>query len=401
MRRHYGLDWLRIGAFLLLILFHIGLYLSPWDWHVSSARPVEGVVYFLFLTNPWRMSLLFLVSGYAARAVLARAGGPLGFARSRSLRLGLPLLFGAALVVAPQPWVEASYKLGYAHGFLHFWLHDYFDFDGSDGIATPLLGHLWFVAYIWAYSLVLALFATILPRSWQDQAQAGFARIFTGWRLLLLPMLWQGLVRLVLLPGQMPSNHLPTDLPGHLVYFPAFLFGFGLARAESLWPSILRFWKPALAVALIGYAGTVWDHLGYPGLPLDGDMRANVNRGALVLSTWTAIIGLLGLAQRHLDCDHRWRSLLNEAVFPFYIIHQTIIVLVGWWLIHRDYGDLAEFLILVSATLSGCTLFYLAGRRIRWLRPLIGLPLDRKGASRLKPAPDSPRSPDNVPVRSR
>lgn len=42
--RQYGLDWLRIGAFALLILYHIGMFLVPWGWHVKAAEPVAWAV---------------------------------------------------------------------------------------------------------------------------------------------------------------------------------------------------------------------------------------------------------------------------------------------------------------------------------------------------------------------
>jgi membrane protein DedA with SNARE-associated domain len=65
--------------------------------------------------------------------------------------------------------------------------------------------------------------------------------------------------------------------------------------------------------------------------------------------------------------------MLAEAVFPFYIIHQTIIVVVGWYLLGAGVAALPSFLILLAATVTGCWLFYAIGRSIGWLRPLIGL----------------------------
>jgi membrane protein DedA with SNARE-associated domain len=65
--------------------------------------------------------------------------------------------------------------------------------------------------------------------------------------------------------------------------------------------------------------------------------------------------------------------MLAVGVFPFYILHQTVIVLVGYWLLLAGVGPLATFAILVAATVAGCWAFYLGGRRVNWLRPLIGL----------------------------
>jgi len=327
--------------------------------------------------NPWRMLLLFLVSGYAARGLLSRAAGPRDFAWRRSVRLLPPLLFGVAVIVTPQPWIEVQRKLGYAHGFGYFLLHDYFDFDDSDQIITPALFHLWFVAYIWAYSLLVAVGAALLPERAGAALQAGFARVFAGWRMVVLPLAWLLLVREAILPGAMPTNRLVDDLPGHLIYLPAFLFGFGLARAQGLWSAILRAWPAALLLAVLGYAGIVWELSGYPGAPGLVDSHA-AELGWASLMAWGMILLLLAAAERWLDRDSRWRATLTEAVFPIYLVHQTLIVLLGWWIAPWRLGAAVEAAILFPATLAGCWTFYLIGRRIAWLRPLIGLPFARR-----------------------
>ena len=86
MQRHYGLDWLRIGAFAILILYHIGMVFVPWGFHAKLATE-QWVTIPMMLSNPWRLSLLFLVSGYASRALCVRHPGPWPFVRNRTARL--------------------------------------------------------------------------------------------------------------------------------------------------------------------------------------------------------------------------------------------------------------------------------------------------------------------------
>ena len=88
---------------------------------------------------------------------------------------------------------------------------------------------------------------------------------------------------------------------------------------------------------------------------------------------WGAIVALLGIADRFWNHDRPYRAMLTEAVFPFYIIHQTIIVVLGWYLLRFALPGIAEFAILLAATVGGCWAFYLVGREIAPLRPLIGL----------------------------
>ena len=123
--RLYGLDWLRIGAFGLLIFYHIGMFFVTWEWHIKSPVPVPSAEPLMLATSPWRLSLLFLVSGVASAYLLAKSSTG-GFARSRTARLLIPLLAGMILFVPPQPWVELVVQHGYGHGFATFWVQDYF-----------------------------------------------------------------------------------------------------------------------------------------------------------------------------------------------------------------------------------------------------------------------------------
>lgn len=378
--RLYGLDWLRIGAFALLILYHIGMFFVPWGWHVKTAEPQEWLELPMMAVNPWRLALLFLISGIASRILLGKTAAPGAFARSRSARLVVPLAAGMALFVAPQAWAEMQAKAAYPHGFLHYWLSDYFVFGETAGVITPTWNHLWFVAYLWAYTMALALLAA-LPVSWRKRLQHGFDRLFAGWRLFVLPVLLLWAARVLLYPAFGETHALVDDPYAHLVYGFAFFFGAALARSPSVWQPILARWKAALAAALAGYAVIAALDLTIAGE--SGEIELLVSRLARSVQAWGAILGLLGFARLGLHYDGPARRYLTEAIFPYYIAHQTIIVLAGHWLAPLGVGAAAEFAIILPATVVGCALAYELGRRIGWLRPLIGL----KRAARRAQAP--------------
>jgi glucans biosynthesis protein C len=65
--RRLDLDWIRIIAFGFLIFYHVGMLFVPWDFHVKSAHIVPGLEPLMLTLNPWRLFLLFLVSGAATR----------------------------------------------------------------------------------------------------------------------------------------------------------------------------------------------------------------------------------------------------------------------------------------------------------------------------------------------
>ena len=100
-KRRHDLDWLRIIAFLLLIFYHIGMFYVPWDWHVKSVHAGEGAEPLMSLLNPWRLSLLFFISGVALPFLSAKLGGG-GLARDRVVRMGLPILAGGGCLSLPR-----------------------------------------------------------------------------------------------------------------------------------------------------------------------------------------------------------------------------------------------------------------------------------------------------------
>lgn len=377
MQRHYGMDWLRIGAFGLLILYHVGMVFVPWTYHIKTAAPAEWVAIPMMFTNAWRLMLLFVVSGFASRMLLAKSGGVGEFAANRSARLLIPLAFGMAVIVPPQSWVELVVGHGYAHSYAWFWSHDYFRFAALDGIVLPTWNHLWFVAYLWVYTLALSLLA-LAP--WRLQRL--FDRLFGGGGALWLPLGYLLLFQVLLFRRGEETHDLIGDGVAHLAYFPAFLFGFGLAGSRAAMQAFARWWQPAALLGLAGYAIVAGIEARWPGDTMGPPGIGHVFRVAREVQTWASIAALIGIAERYLNRDHPWRAVLTEAVFPFYIIHQTIIVLGAYALRPWRLHPAAEFAVLVGMTAIGCWLFYRGGREIRWLRPLIGLrPLARRERS--------------------
>lgn len=375
--RRHDLDWLRIAAFGLLILYHIGMVFVPWDFHIKTAAPMKALEPLMLLSNAWRLSLLFLISGIASRAMLAR--GSAGFARSRTARLLVPLLAGMAIWVPPQAFVDVTTNFGYRSGYLTFWAQDYFRFDKGLGIIVPTWNHLWFVAYLWVYTLILAAMMH-LPARVRAVAQRSFDRLFAGPRLLVLPILFHAGVRLAL-AERFPETHaLFDDWCMHLIYGAAFAFGVGIGPASPLWAGIARWWRPAAVAGLAGWAVVAAVNIA---LPEDGNLTGWAlvgGRLARGVQAWGMIIGLLGMAQAFWQKDHPWRATLCEAVFPAYIAHQTVLIVVMFWIKPYGWPPLAEFAALLVSTVLGCFIFYRVGRAIPLLRPLIGLGPQRKTA---------------------
>ena len=109
----------------------------------------------MLVLNPWRLGLLFLVSGVATRFMLRKYSlSPL--LRSRSARLLIPLVFGMLVIVPPQAYEQIVEALGYPAGFVDFYLRHYLAFGSqfcpNPCIVLPTWNHLWFVVYLWVYT---------------------------------------------------------------------------------------------------------------------------------------------------------------------------------------------------------------------------------------------------------
>jgi hypothetical protein len=367
-RHRYFLDWLRIGAFGLLLLYHVGMYYVPWPFHVKSPHQVAELVPWMRLVEPWRMSLIFLVSG-AATAHLLR-GGSLGRALRRRTRfLLLPLLTGVVLVVPPQTYFEVVQKFGHHDGFLAF-LGRYFavrsngrDFcDGAGCLVMPTWNHLWFLAYLWCYTA--GLFAVVAWWPGPARAVAGaLVRWLRGAGLFVWPAAWLVGCRVVLYPLYPPTHALWGDGYAHALYGFAFGMGVLLMRMDDgVWSRLAGARRVALAVALSSWAGLVV-------LPLPGGL----NLWLVGVFQWSAICALLGLAVAHLDRDAPHRAMLTEAVFPVYLVHQTVMIVLSQGLLGWALPVGIEAVILVGAT--GAISFGVYGLVRRWavLRPWVGL----------------------------
>ncbi len=360
--RRADLDWLRIAAFALLILYHCGMAFVAWPWHIKLAR-LAWLEPLMLFSNAWRLLLLFLISGVASAAM--RAGGGTGFATSRSRRLLLPLLAGVVLIVPPQAWVEVQVQGRWHGSFLQFWHSQYFGFSSRLGLILPTWNHLWFIVYLWVYSMLLAA----VPAAGLAALRRGAARLLAGGRILWLPMLAIAAVRLGL-AGRFPETHdLVHDWAAHAVYGGSFLLGVAMGPEGALWAGVARWWRPGLALGIAGWA-VVAAINALPGDPAGAWQAAS--RLARAVQAWGMIIGLLGAAQRWLNRDHRWRQPLAEAVFPAYLIHQTIIVLAAWWLLPLAVPLAIKASLLIGTTLIGTAAFCRATARLGWLRPWAG-----------------------------
>ncbi|MFN3858474.1 MAG: acyltransferase family protein [Caulobacter sp.] len=387
VRRH-DLDWIRVIAFGLLILYHVGMFYVPWDWHVKTPRPVEWLEPVMQLTNPWRLTLLFLVSGAATRFMADKISAG-ALAGQRTWRLLPPLVFAMFVIVPPQSYYEILEKAPQLLGSPMEFYGKYVTASGNwckdgDCLITPTWNHMWFVAYLLVYTLVLALLIKVAPRL-MAAAERGVERL-PAWGLLLAPMVFLAAIRFALVTRFEITHALVDDWYNHALSFSAFLFGYLIARSERLKAGFIAIRWPALGLAIAAWAAWAsyaWAYRGDGNVPPEA-LRL-VMRTVYAVDQWAAIAAALGFGARHLNRGGPVLTWLTLAVFPFYIVHQTIIVVAGHHLAKLGLPQGLEAVLLIGVTAAGCLLTYEVVSRVAILRPLFGL----KAAARETQAPAS------------
>jgi surface polysaccharide O-acyltransferase-like enzyme len=368
--REYGLDWLRVCAFGLLILYHSGMAYVSWPWTVKDTQHSQALEMAMLFLNRWRLPLIFLISGAGVAFSLRRRS--LGqFAGERVRRLLIPFVFAMFVVIPPQHyvvWLAHGANLSYAEFYPQLFKQ------------VPHPHHMWFVAYVLVFSLAgIPLFAALRSgagRRALDALLDGLER-------------WPPLLYLVGIPavcvGLFLEPHWPTTFAlfndwanfcGSLIYF---LLGFMIATERRFLDLVTRRRLEFLIVGLLCAAvhftaiatgfTNAWPD-GMRSLFWAGVGGIVVPSGFLTLGI---VLAVLGFARAHVKRGGPWLSYANEAVYPFYIVHQTITVAVVYLMLPLTIGVWPKLAIAAASTFAGSWLVFEVVRRVRPLRPLFGL----------------------------
>jgi glucans biosynthesis protein C len=374
MSRRHDIDALRALAFALLILYHIGmLYVAEWEWHVKSKYLSETLQTPMLTVNRWRMDLIFLISGISSALLFAKFSMR-EFIKQRTWRLVLPFVFGCLVIVPIQPYCQGVMNGLVEPGFLTF-LGRYYTgyawpenaFNGWKNSFT--WNHLWYLLSLIFYTAIVVLLQKPLASRAGKFVEHAFTNL-RGARLLIWPSV-------VLVAYTLALQIISSKAHEHAIYFSMFLAGWWLASAEALWRELARmrhaslivmFASYALYMAVRAYSVTTYTEGNTP-LPLL--IVVWILRNVYI---WAMLCTILGWAHVYLNCPFRWLPWANEAVYPWYVLHQSVIILLAYWLIPLKLGGAVESLLVIVGTVLTCWLITSGViRRVRWLRPLFGL----------------------------
>ena len=371
-RKHF-LDWLRIIAFGLLILFHTGMLYVSWSYNLKSPRLVPSLEWLMDAVGPWRMPLLFTISGVASRLMIERLG-PGRFALDRLGRLLPVILVGMLVVIPPQTYVELVAKRGLSLSYPSFWFGPYL--HGEQALVRPLgktlptWDHLWFLVYLLNYALLFAAGFAVHRRVPARSHPA--APSASPWAVVVLPGVWMVVCNTFMLTVAPFTHALTTDWAAHLKWLGLFLVGAHLASRDGVWTWLehRRRRLAAASVALLAaQLAAIWL------VPLERD--AMPLREALVravpdgLYGWGMVLTAAAFAARWLNRPSAVLAYLNRAVLPVYVLHQPVLLVAAFWLFRLKLSLPLEALLLVAITGGGSLAIYAAAiapfGAMRWL----------------------------------
>jgi len=368
--RRFDLDWLRIMVFGLLILFHSGmLYVQNWGFHFKSVYQSQTLESIMLIVEPWRMASLWIISGIAIRFILVKVS-LVHYALMRSLRLLLPLLFGVLIIVPPQLYVEMSANGALDMSYWQFYIAMFTDnsalFENYQAGIWPHwdVNHLWYLRSLWEYSLAIIILLPLLNASYITRASNWLFKqhIAVITLLLILPIF------IIQITWEPDTNRYPLG-------FTFLLYGYLIGWHTNFWQKLQLNVKPLLLAFIllitifIYFYNTVW-------IVNDDSTPSWLMVVGMFIYSSVRVIGVLmvlAFANKYLNKKSPLLSYFSDAVYPFYILHQTIIIVLAYNLAPMALGPILEPLSVILLTILLCFICFEIIRRIDILKPLFGV----------------------------
>jgi peptidoglycan/LPS O-acetylase OafA/YrhL len=363
-RQHY-IDWLRVIATIGIFLFHNSRAYDYGDWHVKNALTSLGATQFVEFMNIWMMPLFFILSGASVYYSLkSRNGG--SFLKERFFRIMIPWLLTGIFVMGPlQVYLERLSHGEFSGNFFQFFPHYFDGLYGFGGNFAWAGMHLWYLMVLSVFSVILL--PLFLPRAGTgiSPAQSIAAKLGKPW---VLPLLWVPVGVVALLSGVIGLGI--TEQMGSwdiLSYAMFLILGYVLFASKALQEAVKKQGGWFLLAAVILSAAHIFLKFHVrPAFYEDIDIR--------LFATWGWIIGLFWLGGRFLNFTNRFLAHVNDMVLPFYILHQTVIVIVAYFVVQTELAIPLKYGITAVASFAVIVALYeLLVRRIGVLRFLFGM----------------------------
>ena len=370
--RLYYLDWLRVLAMFSIFFFNNARLFNFYPWHVKNAETSLVPEIFVEFLDLWVLPLFFFLAGASVYYAL-KSRTPGGFAKERTLRILIPIvILGWFIIAPPQVYLERLTSGEFSGNIFQFYYPHYFDgLYGMGGNFALVPMHMWFLWLLFIFSLISLPIFVHNKRTGRSLGSR-LATLFENPWTFIVPVLLLALSETLL-------SHLGDLMSwgggwNHLSYLMFFISGYLMFSNARIQENIKKYASIALIAALV--LQTVHYLLWFvikPGFP---DSKA-VYLGIEIFTTLRSLLfifAILGLGSRYLNFNNRFLRYANEAVLPFYILHQTIILIIGFLVIQWSMGIAPKYLIISATSFVAILAIYeLLIRRINILRFLFGM----------------------------
>lgn len=342
-QRLYFIDFLRIIAFLLLIFFHSAMPFVDYNWEVKNEEKSAILWSIVLWFHQWRLPLLFFISGVGISYSL-RNRSVFQFLTERLKRLFIPLVFAMLFTIPIQVYVEYLQKGRIDMNYFEFYPSVWEFIPYPDGSLT--WSHMWFVVYLIAFILILIPLFLLMKIRALEAIKIKFANYLSS------PFLIYAAVLLIYNNYDLYFFRYPEQ--GNLIddwfvfnsSLTYLLLGYLLSGDVAFWDNCERYRKVYFSVALIVGLYLFINYFLSNNVPKTNGLQAQVYFALNSIQIWSIILTAIGFAKKYLNKQSNWLKYLNQAVFPFFIIHQTIIVALGFWVVKLNLSIFPKYLIL-------------------------------------------------------
>lgn len=362
--RRYDIDWLRVIAIGLLLIYHVAIAFQPWGVMIGFPANKEswtGLWVPMTMLNVWRIPLLFFVSGMGVYFALQRRTWA-ELMGERTLRILVPFIFGVFVIVPIHVVIWREYY-------------------NMALIYQPNRGHLWFLGNIFGYVLILSPLLYYLKRNEDGLVVYWIRKIMSNPLGLIIVAGCFTLEAMILEPN--PYELYGMTLHGYWLGGLAFLFGFlFVLSGEGFLRMIVRGrWVfVAIAVALFVVR-----------------LQMKTPYYLVVAESHCWIYSVLAFGYKYLNRGGKALNYLSQAAYPVYILHMIFLYLGGLLIFSLNIPVQLKFGILLLITFTGCFGTFELIRRLKWIRPLFGLKLNPNNPA---PASNYSQDPTSQPLPS-
>lgn len=342
--RRFDIDWIRVIAIALLVLYHTAIGFQPWGMmiaFITNATSWESLWIPMSMLNVWRIPLLFFVSGMGVYFAIQNRNWKQLLAE-RARRILVPYVFGIFCIVPLHIYLwgwHYKMKIGY----------------------EPGPGHLWFLGNIFCYVLILSPLFFILKKNKTGKFVQAVQKIFStplAWLIVTMAFIGEAL-----LVRPFPYELYAMTWHGFFLGLLAFFFGFCfVVSGNGFWSMLLK-WRWFYLFAAVALFMLRW---------LLFKMNAPVY--LLVTESQSWIFSVLAFGHRYLNRPSRVLTYVSQAAYPVYILHMIFLYLGSMFILPLELAVSLKFTLVLIFTLSSCLAVYeLMVRRIKLMRLLFGL----------------------------